>query len=108
MKIDIFNVEHGQCAMIYCPNGKKVMIDAGHNASKEWYPHIHFFGQEIEHVISTNIDEDHASDLHNVLDYCKVNTILVNPTINSRKLALMKDTNGIGNGGIKRIHDLMT
>ena len=43
MKIEIFDVEHGQCAMIHCPNGKKLMIDAGHNGSTPWFPSLHFF-----------------------------------------------------------------
>lgn len=66
MKIEIFDVGHGQCTMITCPpNGKKLMIDAGHNTGK-WWPSRHFSGQAIEGLIISNFDEDHTSDVENI------------------------------------------
>lgn len=103
MKIEIFDVEHGQCAMIHCPNGKKLMVDAGHNASKPWHPSIHFAGQHIEQLIITNYDHDHTSDLPGVWDGCHINAITRNLTISSASLAAMKADYGMG-PGIKRVY----
>ena len=38
MLLDIFDVEHGACALITTSNGKRVMIDCGHNAATNWRP----------------------------------------------------------------------
>ncbi len=107
MKVEIFDVEHGQCAMITCPpNGKKLMIDAGHNTGK-WWPSSHFKGQNIEELVITNFDEDHTSDVENVRKNCNVKAIARNPSINSSILRQMKEsTGGMGNG-IKHLHDWM-
>jgi len=99
MKVEIFDVEHGQCAMIHCPpNGKKLMIDAGHNGSTGWRPSQHFRGQAIEDLVHTNYDEDHASDLVAVKQNCSINAITHNPTIGSRHLYVMKAEFGMGVG----------
>lgn len=103
MKIEIFDVEHGQCAMIHCPNGKKLMIDAGHNSSRPWYPSIHFFGDDIERLVITNYDHDHTSDLVDVKRCCNVNVITRNPSISSASLSAMKAQTGMG-PGIKDIY----
>ena len=104
MKVEIFDVEHGQCAMISCPpNGKKLMIDAGH-ASGKWWPSIHFLGQPIEQLIVTNYDEDHTSDVADVLNNCSVKSILRNPSIKAQHLRRMKAAGGMGMG-IQRLHD---
>lgn len=98
MRIEIFDVEHGQCAMVHCPNGKKIMVDTGHNASAPWYPSAHFKGIAIECLIHTNLDEDHASDYANVERNCSIRGVIHNPTIGSRELYAMKSQNGMGNG----------
>lgn len=98
MIIDIFDVELGQCAMIYCPNGQKIMIDAGHNASQNWYPSSHFRGQKIDRLVITNFDEDHVSDLVNVIHSCTVDSIIWSADINSKVLYQLKAKGGMGNG----------
>lgn len=105
MRIEIFNVEHGQCAMIHCPPlGKKLMIDTGHNGSTGWRPSQHFRGQQIETLIHTNYDEDHASDLVGVKQNCAINGIIHNRTIGSRQLYAMKAECGMG-PGVQNIHN---
>jgi hypothetical protein len=41
MYLEIFDVEHGACALINTSNGKRVMIDCGHNAATNWRPGYH-------------------------------------------------------------------
>jgi len=104
MKIEIFDVEHGQCAMIHCPtSGKKLMIDAGHKTGS-WWPSVHFSGQQIEVLIISNYDEDHTSDVASVLQYCSVNAIRRNMSVNSARLRQMKAQGGMGLG-IQHVHD---
>ena len=105
MKIEIFDVEHGQCAMIHCPNGKKLMIDAGHKSNyPEWRPSAHFTGQEIEKLIITNYDEDHTSDLRNLMQHTRIRFMSHNTSINSQTLRQMKAQHGMG-PGVQRFHD---
>lgn len=103
MRIEIFDVEHGQCAMIHCPNGKKIMFDTGHNANLPWYPSKHFKGAAIECLVHTNFDEDHTSDYESVEQNCTIKSIIHNHSIGSRELYAMKSENGMGNG-IRKIY----
>jgi len=104
MRVEIFDVEHGQCAMVHCPpNGKKLLIDAGHKTNN-WWPSVHFLGQPIELAIITNFDEDHASDIANVREACTIKGIHYNTSINAARLRQMKALSGMG-PGIQHIHD---
>lgn len=103
MRVEIFDVELGQCAMIHCPSGKKVMVDTGHNTAKRWYPSEHFRGQPIERLIVSNFDEDHVSDLEDVMTNCNVQALCWNGEVNSARLAAMKAQGGMG-PGIQYLH----
>ena len=98
MKIEIFDVELGQCAIIHCPNGQKVLIDAGHNTTRRWHPSTHFYGLNIERLIISNYDEDHVSDIVNLQKNCSIRTIYRNTSISSDNLLAMKTMLGMGNG----------
>ncbi len=108
MKIEIFNVKAGQCAMVHCPNGKKVMIDAGHNADIPWRPSVHFKGVAIEKLIVSNYDEDHVSDLVNMpLIKAKINFLYRNSSVNSTRLRSLKGGIEKMGDGIKAIYEWM-
>ncbi len=108
VKIEIFNVEHGQCSVITLPNGKKIMVDAGHRSASDpnygWRPSSHFYGQQFEELIISNFDEDHASDFANVMKHCTIRYITVNTSVTPQVLQQMKNANGMGNG-IKAVHN---
>jgi len=38
MILDIYDVEHGACALITTSNGRRILINSGHNASTGWRP----------------------------------------------------------------------
>ncbi len=101
MQVDIFDVEHGACAVVRCPNGNIVMIDTGHNASSGWYPSHHF--PQIELLIITNMDEDHVSGLSGLFSLSNIKAILTNPTIDATALAVLKNEGGMGTG-IRQLH----
>jgi len=64
MRVEIFDVGHGQCAVITAPNGRRMMIDCGDRWGEEafWTPSLHYFGQTVDLLALTNLDEDHLSD----------------------------------------------
>lgn len=100
MKIQIFDVEHGQCAAISCPPRNTVMlIDAGHNSTTNWRPSTYFKGRIIETLVVSNYDEDHTSDLPNLASQCDLKTITRNQSISAGQLYSIKNlTGGFGPG----------
>ena len=108
MRIEIFNVKAGQCAMVYCPNGKKVMIDAGHHADIPWLPSVHFKGVAIEELIITNYDEDHVSDFVKLVENCSsLRLINKNHSVGPDELLSLKGGIGKMGDGIKAIYHWM-
>ena len=110
MKIEIFNVELGQCAMVHCPNGNKVMIDAGHtnNEPNPWRPSVHFKDVAIEALIITNYDEDHVSDFVALREECDgIRVIHRNRSVDAAALLSLKGSIGAMGPGIKALYDWM-
>jgi beta-lactamase superfamily II metal-dependent hydrolase len=96
MQIDIFNVEHGSCALITADNGNHILIDCGHNSTTGWRPsrHLERLGvTRIEQLIITNCDRDHASDLPNIAARFPIYILRKNPTITEANLRLIKGVN---------------
>jgi beta-lactamase superfamily II metal-dependent hydrolase len=98
MKIEIFDVEHGACIVATSPGGKRLMMDCGHNASKPWRPSVHYKGQHIENLVINNYDEDHVSDLVDLMASTNLAFISRNTTVSANALAHLKAENGMGNG----------
>jgi beta-lactamase superfamily II metal-dependent hydrolase len=99
MRIDIFNVGHGQCAVITAPNGRRMMLDCGDRWGDDrfWTPSLHFFRQTIDLLALMNLDEDHLRDFKNVMHDCTVPWVLSNPTVGPREFAALKK-DGMGPG----------
>jgi beta-lactamase superfamily II metal-dependent hydrolase len=101
MKIQIFDVEHGGCALVTADNGARILMDAGHNGTTNWRPSTYLYNLGVSHIeqfIITNYDEDHASDLPNVLKFVSVGVLTSNPSVSSGDLRKLKHSGGIGNG----------
>jgi len=99
MRIEIFDVGHGQCAVVTAPNGRRVMLDCGDRWGEKsfWTPSLHYFRQTIDILALLNLDEDHISDFKGVMEDCTVLWILSNPAIGSREFAILK-REGMGAG----------
>ena len=99
MRIDIFNVGHGQCAVITAPNGRRMMLDCGDRWGDDrfWTPSLHFFRETIDLLGLMNLDEDHLRDFKNMMQDCTVPWILSNPTVGPREYAVLKK-DGMGPG----------
>ncbi len=67
MRVHIFDVEHGECNLIETPNGKNILIGAGHNSSTDWRPSQWLTQNSLPLTcfVLTNMDKDHMSDLPN-------------------------------------------
>jgi beta-lactamase superfamily II metal-dependent hydrolase len=106
MKIDIFDVGHGACSVITAPNGKRVMVDCGSRSDEPyWWPSIHYFGEKIDALVLTNLDEDHVANFRNLLECVAFSTVWINPTIDAARLRSMK-ADGMGSG-VSAVHDYL-
>jgi beta-lactamase superfamily II metal-dependent hydrolase len=99
MRVDIFDVGHGQCAMVTAPNGRRMMLDCGDRWGEQsvWTPSLHCFKQTVDVLALMNLDEDHLSDFDGMIKDCVVPWILSNPTIGAHEFAFLKK-DGMGAG----------
>ena len=110
MHLTIFDVEHGQCALLTADNGQRLMIDCGHNATTGWRPGDYLAAQGIkrlEYLAVTNYDEDHVSGLQNLLYRVTVQTLLYNPSVSGQQLLSLKSDTGAG-PGIKTLSSMLS
>ena len=92
MKIKIFDVEHGQCALIE-HGDEHVLVDCGHNSMTGWRPSqmLRYRGiDQLDALVITNADEDHASDLPGLVRAATIARLYVNPTITGGDLLKLK------------------
>jgi beta-lactamase superfamily II metal-dependent hydrolase len=106
MRIDIFDVGHGACCVITGPDGKRIMIDCGCRSDEPyWWPSIHFFGQRMEALILSNLDEDHVSNFRSTWQHVTLGTIWSNPTIDVVRLRALKP-DGMRDG-VSAVHEYL-
>jgi beta-lactamase superfamily II metal-dependent hydrolase len=106
MKIDVFDVGHGACSVITCPDGKRLMIDCGSKTDPPyWWPSIQFYGEAFAGLIPANLDEDHVDDFDGTLKNLRVATVCVNNTIDAAVLNLIK-RDGMATG-VKAVHNYL-
>jgi beta-lactamase superfamily II metal-dependent hydrolase len=108
MQIDIFDVEHGSCALISTDNNKHILMDAGHNTTTGWRPSTYLPAVGIhglDALMITNYDEDHASDLHNLIEDVSVKTLYRNKGVTAGELKNLKGTDA--GPGIEALMDMM-
>ena len=107
MRVEIFDVEHGGCALVQADSGARMLIDCGSNPSTEWRPSLHLRGKGIPEVamfVVTNYDDDHVRDLPNLRANTRIRSLLRNKTVSPEALVAMKRDGGMGNG----IRELVT
>jgi beta-lactamase superfamily II metal-dependent hydrolase len=109
MRLQIFDVEHGACALLTCDNDARVMLDCGHNSETGWYPGTYLRQngiQQIELLVITNYDEDHASGLENLLANVNVRSIARNRSVSPAVIRQLKSEDGMGPGIERLVHEL--
>ena len=101
MILDVFDVEHGACALITTQGSRHILIDCGHNGTTGWQPGSALLARgisEIERLIVTNYDEDHVSGFQNLMGSVIVRGLQRNGNVNANQIAYLKSDDGIGAG----------
>jgi beta-lactamase superfamily II metal-dependent hydrolase len=111
MRLEIFDVEHGACALLTEDDGRRLMIDCGHNASTGWKPGTALRERgvtSLEMLAITNYDEDHASGAPNLFDNISIQWILRNRSVSPDIIQLLKTQDGMGSGIARLVDELRT
>ncbi len=101
MILEVFDVEHGACALVTTGNGKHILIDCGDNTSTGWEPGTVLRKRgitSIERLIVTNYDEDHVSGYRNLLENVVIGGLQRNNRVNAATIRYLKTEDGIGAG----------
>lgn len=104
MEVDIFDVEHGGCAAVVAPSGRLMMIDAGHNRTTGWRPSwwVPQRFSEIECQVISNFDEDHVTDLPNLVHVVPIRTWMMNWNVTAEWVRREKESKGGMGAGVGR------
>lgn len=108
--LQIFDVDHGQCALLTIPNNwgasYRVLIDCGHAVNFRggaWYPgqHLQSIGVTyLDMLVCTNYDEDHMSGFPDLeARGVAIGCILGNPSITPECIVKLKTEDGQENLG---------
>ncbi len=101
MWLQIFDVEHGACALLTADNNTRMMIDCGHNTTTGWKPGTYLAKQGIlnlDMLAITNYDEDHASGSADLFDRVNVAWLQRNKSVSGATIKTLKAEDGMGNG----------
>ncbi|MEQ8612073.1 MAG: hypothetical protein RIF42_16555 [Parvibaculaceae bacterium] len=101
MNLDIFDVEHGACALVTTSNGKRLLIDCGHNGRTSWSPGASLVASgihTIDRLFVTNFDEDHASGYPDLYSKINIRVLVTNPTVRADTVMHLKTEDGMGVG----------
>jgi beta-lactamase superfamily II metal-dependent hydrolase len=99
--LEIFDVEHGACALLTCDGGARLMIDCGHNATTNWRPGRALAERSVQYLqmlVISNYDEDHVSGLGDLQRYVRIGSLMRNRSVDARALAMLKSEHGAGPG----------
>lgn len=111
MQLQIFDVEHGACALLTADNGTRLMIDCGHNASTGWKPGTYLRQRGITHLdmlAVTNYDEDHVSGANNLFDQIEVGWLCRNPSVSAAQIQTLKSEDGMGPGIARLVGEIQS
>ena len=109
MKIQIFDVSHGFCAYLIADNGNVMLFDCGHNERTGFCPSTYLPNSGctgIEYLIIHNFDQDHVSDLSNLLEVLTVQAFYRNRSISADQLRSLKEKSGFITNAMESVLDL--
>lgn len=95
MRLTIFDVEHGACALIQSPNnGRIALIDCGSNSSTNWNPADYVKNklgrQLVDYLLITNADQDHYANLATLKEKVRIQTFTKNPSLTAEAFEKVK------------------
>ncbi|MER9266081.1 hypothetical protein NKI63_16140 [Mesorhizobium sp. M0410] len=107
MLVEIFDVEHGACAIATCDDQTRLMLDCGQNGLTGWRPGNYLYDRGImtlDMLAVTNYDEDHVAGLPNMYDRkININWLLRNKSVSSKTIQALKSEDGMGAGIAKLV-----
>lgn len=101
MILEIFDVEHGACALLTTSGGKRVMIDCGTNSTTGWKPAAMLQGRDVhflERLVITNYDEDHVAGFEDLHSKIPIGILTRNPLVAPNDIRYLKSEDGMGGG----------
>lgn len=102
MLIEIFDVDHGFCALVTADDGQHVLFDCGRNSLTGLSPSGILFARgirQVEALVVSHADEDHVSDLPALGRQAYVRSLITNDSLTSSTLQNLKSEAGeIGRG----------
>lgn len=107
MLVEIFDVEHGACAIATCDDQTRLMLDCGQNGLTGWRPGNYLYDRGImtlDMLAVTNYDEDHVAGLPNMYGRkININWLLRNKSVSSKTIQALKSEDGMGAGIAKLV-----
>ena len=100
MILEVFDAEHGACSLVTTSNGRRIMIDCGHNATTGWRPGIFLRSagvSRIDRLFVMNYDEDHVAGYPDLMANVAVD-VLVELSVMPGTIRYLKSEDGMGNG----------
>ena len=97
MKFQIFDVSHGFCAYLIADSGNVMLFDCGHNERTGFRPSSYLVANRctgIEHLVIQNFDQDHVSDLPDVISHLPITRFFRNQSISPQQLQALKEETG--------------
>ncbi|MBU3934681.1 hypothetical protein KKC00_01820 [Patescibacteria group bacterium] len=97
MRLQVFDVSHGFCAYLIADNGNVMLFDCGHNERTDFRPSSYLVANKctgIEHLIIQNFDQDHVSDLPDVISRLPITRFFRNQSISPQQLQVLKEEAG--------------
>jgi len=94
MQFTIHDVGHGFCAHFMDDNGNVILWDCGHKQSPEYRPSSFLPSSGIRavtYMVISNYDEDHISDLPNLVRSINIRKLIVNESISVHQLRQLKE-----------------
>lgn len=100
--LDIFDVEHGSCALFTADTGTTMLIDCGKNSSTGWSPTVELTNRNSSHLdllAVTNFDEDHANGLPELrASHIKIGALWWAKNVDPDHILQLKSETGVGAG----------
>src|SRR5215218_6729634 len=97
MLIEILDVDHGFCALVTADGGQRVLLDCGRSSVTGLRPSAVLAArgiQAVDGLIVSHADEDHVSDLPDLLRSVLVRSVITNDSLDSDTLRRIKKVGG--------------
>lgn len=99
--LEVFDVEHGACALVTAETGARMLIDCGRNVTTGWTPATELRSRDVrllELFAVTNYDEDHVDGLPELRQALQIKTLWRPKNVNPAEIVQLKSEDGMGKG----------